>query len=182
MEGMFRDLRRAFKVNGCIGQFMGATNGILQGCALSTILVNVIMTIWTKEVDSCVPPKRILVQSLPPKPPIWEATYDEEGRRVGRVELPQPAVDPRPLVIEISTVGYCGDCYAMSDTTKELGLATSVTEGWLTLTGQEINAKKSVVFVSGAPALPAVQLQGVPLLVKGSFKSPGVEVVPEGVL
>ena len=29
MEGMFRDLRRAFKVNRCVGQFMGATNGIL---------------------------------------------------------------------------------------------------------------------------------------------------------
>ena len=97
MEGMFRDLRRAFKVNGCVGQFMGATNGILQGCALSTILVNVIMTIWMKEIDSRVPPKRILVQSLPPRPPIWEATYNEEGKRVGRVELPQPAVDPRPL-------------------------------------------------------------------------------------
>ena len=83
MEDMFRDLRRAFKVNGCIGQFMGATNGILQGCALSTILVNVIMTIWMKEVDSRVQLKRIIVQSLPPRPPIWEATYDEEGRRVG---------------------------------------------------------------------------------------------------
>ena len=83
MDGMFRDLRRAFKVNGSIGQFMGATNGILQGCALSTILVHVIMTIWMKEIDSHVPPKRILVQSLPPRPPIWEAMYDEEGRRVG---------------------------------------------------------------------------------------------------
>ena len=77
-------------------------------------------------------------------------------------------------------MGYCDDCYAISDTTKELGLATSVTEEWLTLTGQESNAKKSVVFVSGAPALPVVQLQGVPVPVKGSFKSLGVEVVPEG--
>ena len=84
---------------------MGATNGIFQGCALSTILVNVIMTIWMKEVDSRVPPKQILVQSLPPSPPIWEATYDEEGRRVGRVELPQPVVDPWLLVMEISAVG-----------------------------------------------------------------------------
>ena len=180
LEGMFRDLRRAFKVNGCVGRFTGATNGILQGCALSTILVNVVMTIWMKEVDHHMPMIKIQVRGLPPRPPVWEAVYDESGKRRGRVEVAQPSVDPRPLEVAVSAVGYCDDCYAMGETTEELEVATPVTEEWLDLTGQEINANKSVVFATKPGRHPPLLLQGVALPLKESFRSLGIEVAPAG--
>ena len=69
---MYRQLRRAFKLAGCLSQWWRATNGILQCCPLPVILVNVLMGIWKEEIDSlgqqvCVgtltlPPARCLQQ------------------------------------------------------------------------------------------------------------------------
>ena len=42
---MYKQLRRAFKIAGALGLWWQATNGILQGCPLSVILVNVLTTI-----------------------------------------------------------------------------------------------------------------------------------------
>ena len=52
LGAMYRQLRRSFKSAGCLGQWWQATNGILQGCPMSVILVNVLMGIWKEEVDS----------------------------------------------------------------------------------------------------------------------------------
>ena len=69
LEGMFGALQCAFKVNGGLGQFFKATNGILQGCALSTLLVNAIMSVWIKEVDAKVTKCKLELARLPPRPP-----------------------------------------------------------------------------------------------------------------
>ena len=45
LKAMYKHLRRAFKVAGALGQWWQATTGILQGCPLSVILVNVLTTI-----------------------------------------------------------------------------------------------------------------------------------------
>ena len=50
--GMYRTQRRAFKINGCLGSFFQATNGILQGCPLSVALINMLTTIWKRAVGS----------------------------------------------------------------------------------------------------------------------------------
>ena len=50
-RGMYRQLRRAFKILGCLGDWGQATNGILQGCPLSVIFINMLTTVWKKEVD-----------------------------------------------------------------------------------------------------------------------------------
>ena len=50
--GMYRQLRRAFKVSGCLGSWWRATNGILQGCPLSVILINLLTTVWKMEIDA----------------------------------------------------------------------------------------------------------------------------------
>ena len=52
LGAMYRQLRRSFKIAGCLGLWWRATNGILQGCPLSVILVNVPMGIWKEEIDS----------------------------------------------------------------------------------------------------------------------------------
>ena len=48
--GMYSSLWRSCKVLGCLGEPFAATNGILQGCALSVILINILTTIWMKKI------------------------------------------------------------------------------------------------------------------------------------
>ena len=50
IAGMYSTLRRSFKVLGCLGDPFAATNGILQGCPLSVILINILTTVWMKEI------------------------------------------------------------------------------------------------------------------------------------
>ena len=45
LGAMYKQLRRAFKIAGALGLWWQATNGILQGCPLSVIPVNVLTTI-----------------------------------------------------------------------------------------------------------------------------------------
>ena len=52
VRGMYRQLRQAFKVLGCLGDWLQATNGILQGCPLSVILINMLTTVWKREIDT----------------------------------------------------------------------------------------------------------------------------------
>ena len=40
MQAMYSQLRRAFRFVGCLGQWLRATNGVLQGCPLSLVLIN----------------------------------------------------------------------------------------------------------------------------------------------
>ena len=48
---MYRQLHRAFKSSGCLGSWWRATNGILQGCLLSVILIDLLTTVWKMEID-----------------------------------------------------------------------------------------------------------------------------------
>ena len=52
LGAMYKQLRRVFKVAGCLGAWWRATNSILQGCPLSVILVTVLTTMWKVEVDA----------------------------------------------------------------------------------------------------------------------------------
>ena len=88
MAGMHKDLRRAFKVNGCLGSYFEATNGILQGCAVSSIFINVLMTIWMKQVDDMGNGYEVQVRDLPPRP----RDSDEVRNR-------EPDTRPRALAV-----------------------------------------------------------------------------------
>ena len=48
VKAMYRQLRRAFKIMGCLGDWLRATNGILQGCPLSVVFINMLTTAWKK--------------------------------------------------------------------------------------------------------------------------------------
>ena len=43
---VYRQLKRAFRVAGNSGEFFHATNGILQGCPLSVVLLSMLVAIW----------------------------------------------------------------------------------------------------------------------------------------
>ena len=55
MEAMCAQLICAFKLEGTLGSSWKATNGILQGCPLSVVLVNALMGVWRAEIDSLRP-------------------------------------------------------------------------------------------------------------------------------
>ena len=45
-------MTRHFKCNGSIGQPFVPTNGIMQGCPLSVILINIVVSVWMRDVES----------------------------------------------------------------------------------------------------------------------------------
>ena len=51
----FRDtygqLNRMFKIKGCLGARWATTNGVLQGCPLSVIVINALPTTWKHLID-----------------------------------------------------------------------------------------------------------------------------------
>ena len=67
MRAMYGQLRRAFRFVGCLGEWSRATNGVLQGCPLSAVLINLLTTVWKRRVDeqqNCI---ALRVKSLPPR-------------------------------------------------------------------------------------------------------------------
>ena len=70
---IFKQLCQAFKLAGCWGAWWRATNGILQGCPLSVILVNV-LTKW--EVDALKEQVCVATVALPPAPAAAETNIE----------------------------------------------------------------------------------------------------------
>eukprot|EP00973_Karenia_brevis_P060427 8407275-Karenia_brevis.AAC.1 len=55
VRAMYGRLRRRFKMAGGVGLEFTASNGILQGCPLSVIMLNALMSIWARAVEAEVP-------------------------------------------------------------------------------------------------------------------------------
>ncbi|KAJ9444445.1 Retrovirus-related Pol polyprotein from type-1 retrotransposable element R2 [Diplonema papillatum] len=55
VRGMYRQLRRRFKLPAGLGKEFKATNGILQGCPLSVIFLNALVSVWMYLVEEEVP-------------------------------------------------------------------------------------------------------------------------------
>ena len=47
---MYRNLRRRFCVGAAVGEAFSSTNGILQGCPLSVVLLNALVSVWAEAV------------------------------------------------------------------------------------------------------------------------------------
>ena len=69
IAGMYSTLRKSFKVLGCLGDPFAGTNGILQGCPLSVILINILTTVWIKEIGRLHGGVGTRCAALPPPPP-----------------------------------------------------------------------------------------------------------------
>ena len=169
LGAMYRQLPRSFKIAGCLGLWWRTTNGILQGCPLSVILVNVLMGIWKEEIDSlrqhvCAwtrqlpPARRLLPAANPEDPP--QVILRDEGR--GYV-----AVGPK---------GYADDTEAVAPGTGALRQTTPATERWLRLTGQSVNVDKSTSVLEGEDDPAPLLLLGEAIPRSQEFKRLGVGI------
>ena len=52
LKAMYGQLQRRFKIGGCLSDAFQSTNGILQGCPLSIILLNLLMQVWCNAAES----------------------------------------------------------------------------------------------------------------------------------
>ena len=52
LRGMYRDLRRRFVMAGHVGSEFAASNGVIQGCPLSVLLLNLLMNTWARAVKA----------------------------------------------------------------------------------------------------------------------------------
>ena len=55
LRSLYKNLERRFKFGGGVGRAFGSSNGIVQGCPLSVVLLNVLMNVWATAVKSRVP-------------------------------------------------------------------------------------------------------------------------------
>ena len=55
MVFMYANLQRRFKIRGCVGEAFRATNGIMQGCPLSVLMLNAMVSILTRALELQVP-------------------------------------------------------------------------------------------------------------------------------
>ena len=78
---MHQQLHRAFKINGALGSFFHATNGVLQGCAMSVLMINMLTTVWMRAVDELEGAISVTVRSLAPIPPKLEEPKELRYRR-----------------------------------------------------------------------------------------------------
>ena len=81
LEAMYQQLHRAFKINGALGSFFHATNGVLQGCAMSVLMISMLTTVWMRAVDELEGAISVTVHSLPPIPPKLEEPKELRYRR-----------------------------------------------------------------------------------------------------
>ena len=65
VAAMHQQLRRCFKLVGCPGSFFVATIGILWGCPLSFIFINLLATLWIRVIDDLRHPVVVTVKALP---------------------------------------------------------------------------------------------------------------------
>ena len=102
LGAMYKQLYRAFKVIGAPGWWWQATNGILQGCTLLVILVNVLTTIWKSEVDSL---RRQVCARTADLPLI----LDEDAAADLEAGTPLPLKDAGPGYAAQGSSGYADD-------------------------------------------------------------------------
>eukprot|EP00754_Rhynchopus_humris_P016063 Rhum_TRINITY_DN14491_c0_g1::Rhum_TRINITY_DN14491_c0_g1_i1::g.91124::m.91124 len=50
LEAMYRSLQRRLRVAGTVGEAFVATNGILQGCPLSVLVINAVVAVWDRAI------------------------------------------------------------------------------------------------------------------------------------
>ena len=148
LGAMYKQLRRAFKVAGCLGAWWRATNGILQGCPLSVILVNVLTTIWKWEVDALREQVCVATATLPPALVAAEANSESDQASQHSDSAEESELHLRlqaqgPGLAALGASGYADDTQAVAPGTAALQRTAPTTEAWLTLTGQDVRVDKS---------------------------------------
>ena len=164
LGAMYKQLRRAFKIAGALGLWWQATNGILQGCPVSVILVNVLTTIWKWEVDSV---RRQVCARMAAPPPVLNEDAAEDL---------EPGAPPPLKDAALGSLGYADDTQAVALGAASLQGTVPTTEEWLQVTGQDVRVDKSCSWVQGEQGAPAVLPRGVPIPLAATFRQLGVDV------
>ena len=178
VAAMYRQLRRCFKLVGCLGSFFAATNGILQGCPLSVIFINLLTTVWKRVIDDLRQPVVVAVRALPPP-------MEEQPPPCPAPGAPPPAPLLRrrgaaPLRLEVSTMGYADDTYAFAQDGASMAPKMGTISEFLEVTGQGVNAKKSVAFDTTGEQPVGAELGGQPLPLQNEFRVLGAGVRTTG--
>ena len=136
LRAMYKQLRRAFKIARAFGLWWQAENGIVQGCLVSVILVNVLTTIWKWEVDSlrC----QVCAQTAVLPPALEE---DAAGNLEPGALL--PVKERGPGYAAQGPSGYEDDTQPVALRAAVLRDTVPATEEWLRITGQEVRVDKS---------------------------------------
>ena len=58
LKAIYGQLRRQFKVGGLVGSCFASSNGRLQGCPLSVLLLNMYIETWCRTIKATVPEAR----------------------------------------------------------------------------------------------------------------------------
>ena len=125
LGAMYETLQRAFKLNGCMGSFFHATNGILQGCPLSVALINMLTTVWKRVID--------------------------EVQLGVTIQLPETSLlpslqhtDAQCSTYKIGAMGYADDTCMMDFQIAHMVEGLRATETFLQRTDQAVKPKKSL--------------------------------------
>ena len=143
LAAMYRQLRRAFRLAGALGAWWQATNGILQGCPLSVILINLLTTVWKMEINTM---RRHVIVATAALPPLLEQPWAAPGQ-----PLPSPRLRAQgPGREDVCPLGYADNTQAITLKPRlgAQGIPDSQavvdrTAVWLADTGQNANAAKS---------------------------------------
>ena len=179
IAGMYSSLRRSFKMLGCLGEPFAATNGILQGCPLSVILINILTTIWMKEIARLHGGIAVRCAGLPPPPPPPPPDPAPAGEPPPGAGQREDGGDQRPREVDFSTMGYADDTYMHKSKLRELRGPLGTTAEWLRLTQQGVNPKKSLCFSlepAGQRRAAAVQLGGESFPFQREFRVLGIGI------
>ena len=172
LGAMYKQLPRAFRVAGSLRLWWQATNGILQGCPLLMIPVNVLTTMWKWDVDSVRWQVCVRTAALPPVLEEDTAAELESG-------APVPLKDAGFGYAALGSSGYADDTRAVARGTASLQGTVPVTEELLYATGQDVRADKLCSGVQREQGVPAVLLRGIPIPLAATFRQLGVDI-PDG--
>ena len=176
LAAMYRQLRRAFRLAGALGAWWQATNGILQGCPLSVILINLLTTVWKMEIDTM---RRHVVVTTATLPPLLEQPRAAPGQ-----QPPPPRLRAQgPGREDLCPLGYADDTQAITleprpgaQGVPDSQAVVDRTAVWLADTGQNANAAKSSSWRMSDQLARPVTLHGVPIPLAREFKQLGVGV------
>ena len=145
-----RQFRRCFKLVGCLGSLVAATNSILQGCQLSVIFINLLTTAWMRVIDDLQQPVVVTVRALPP--PVEEQQQvnpPPPSHLASATPLPAPLLErrgTRPPEVEVSAMGYADDTYTCAQDGASMAPKMRAIAKFLKVTRQGVNPKKSDAF------------------------------------
>ena len=157
LSGMYAELMRCFKIMACMCSFFQATNGILHGCPLSVILINLLTSIWKRVMDAQAQAIQVSANRMPPGGSPTEA-----------------------LSFIITALGYADDTYGLGSARPRTQRLLERTEEWLTDTGQAMNPLKSVSFQVGLADKDPLRMGREPFPISTEFKSLGAGVRTTG--